>query len=94
MKGTQVVLGFDMETDVGSFTPFYEGLVHGTPVILDILAKLQVSAAFFFTGDSARAHPEVVVAVSARAIGVKHKRRPVARQCGNPVPSAAVDGGP
>ena len=48
---------------MGSFTPFYEGLVHGTPVILDLLADLQLTATFFFTGDSARSHPEVVHAV-------------------------------
>ena len=31
-----VVYGFDMETDVGSFTPYYEGVQHGTPEILKI----------------------------------------------------------
>jgi hypothetical protein len=56
----EAVLGFDMETDVGSFTPFYEGLVHGTPGILDALARHSVSATFFFTGDAARKHPEIV----------------------------------
>jgi hypothetical protein len=55
----QAVLGFDMETDVGSFTPFYEGLVNGTPGILDVLARHGVSATFFFTGDAARKHPEI-----------------------------------
>jgi peptidoglycan/xylan/chitin deacetylase (PgdA/CDA1 family) len=62
----QVVLGFDMETDVGSWTPYYEGLVHGTPVILDILDRQRVTATFFFTGDAARKHPEVVGSVQAR----------------------------
>jgi peptidoglycan/xylan/chitin deacetylase (PgdA/CDA1 family) len=56
----QAVRGFDMETDVGSFTPFYEGLVNGTPRILDVLAGEGVDATFFFTGDAARKHPEVV----------------------------------
>ncbi len=55
----QAVLGFDMETDVGSFTPFYEGLVHGTPHILEVLASHGVDATFFFTGDAARKHPEI-----------------------------------
>jgi peptidoglycan/xylan/chitin deacetylase (PgdA/CDA1 family) len=63
MSELQVVLGFDMETDVGSFTPFYEGVVNGTPVILDLIARRGVTATFFFTGDSARKHPEVVRAV-------------------------------
>jgi len=57
---TTVVFGFDMETDVGSWTPYYEGLVHGTPRILELLGKHGISATFFFTGDAARSHPEVV----------------------------------
>jgi len=61
----EVVLGFDMETDIGSFTPFYEGLVHGTPVILEILAREGIRATFFFTGDAARQHAEVARAVLA-----------------------------
>ena len=55
-----VIFGFDMETDVGSWTPFYEGLVNGTPRILEILAKHGITATFFFTGDAAISHPEVV----------------------------------
>ena len=62
----QVVLGFDMETDIGSWTPFYEGLVHGTPVILDILERHDVNATFFYTGDAARKHPETVQSVQAK----------------------------
>jgi hypothetical protein len=34
-----VVLGFDMETDIGSFTPFYEGVKRGTPHLLKLLKK-------------------------------------------------------
>lgn len=60
METPQVVLGFDMETDVGSWTPYYKGLEHGTPVILELLKKHNVSATFFFTGDSARKNPETV----------------------------------
>jgi peptidoglycan/xylan/chitin deacetylase (PgdA/CDA1 family) len=55
-----VVLGFDMETDIGSWTPYYNGLVHGTPKILDVLAKHDVKATFLYTGDSAQTHPEIV----------------------------------
>jgi peptidoglycan/xylan/chitin deacetylase (PgdA/CDA1 family) len=67
----QAVLGFDMETDIGSFTPYYEGLLGGTPVILEILARHAVSATFFFTGDAARKHPQVVrhVADAGHEIG-------------------------
>jgi len=58
-----VILGFDMETDVGSWTPFYEGLVHGTPELLEALAAEEATGTFFFTGDAARKHPDVVRAV-------------------------------
>ena len=66
MSKLTVVLGFDMETDIGSWTPFYEGLVNGTPIILDILTRRGITATFFFTGDSATKHPEVVRAVKHR----------------------------
>jgi peptidoglycan/xylan/chitin deacetylase (PgdA/CDA1 family) len=60
-----VVLGFDMETDIGSWTTFYEGLKHGTPKILEVLKKNDVASTFFFTGDSIKAHPEVAESVKA-----------------------------
>jgi hypothetical protein len=59
VENMQAVLGFDMETDVGSFTPFYEGLVNGTPRILDVLAGRGIDATFFFTGDAVRKHPDI-----------------------------------
>ena len=31
MSEMQVVLGFDMETDIGSWTPFYEGFSTALP---------------------------------------------------------------
>jgi len=67
----RVVFGFDMETDVGSWTPFYEGLVNGTPVILDVLKDAGITATFFFTGDSVRKHPEIprLVAGAGHEIG-------------------------
>ncbi|MHB9138133.1 MAG: polysaccharide deacetylase family protein [Victivallaceae bacterium] len=63
MDKIKVVLGFDMETDVGSWTPWYEGLKNGTPVILDILKKHGITATFFFTGDCAKKNPQVVDSV-------------------------------
>ena len=66
MSKIQVVLGFDMETDIGSWTPYYEGLKHGTPAILEVLDRRTVPATFFFTGDAARKYPEVVAAVSEK----------------------------
>lgn len=55
-----VVFGFDMETDIGSWTPFYEGLAKGTPRILSVLAKQNITATFFFVGDAARRYPQIV----------------------------------
>jgi peptidoglycan/xylan/chitin deacetylase (PgdA/CDA1 family) len=49
-----------METDVGSWTPFYNGVVKGTPRLLRLLEKKRVVSTFFFTGDAARAHPRIV----------------------------------
>ena len=55
-----VLLGMDMETDVGSWTPFYEGLANGTPLLLDLLTARSVPATFFFVADGAREHPAVL----------------------------------
>ena len=54
------IFGFDMETDCGSWSPFYEGLVKGTPLILELLRNKGIRATFFFTGEVAKLHPEVV----------------------------------
>jgi len=58
-----VCLGFDMETDIGSWTRNYEGLRRGTPRILDLLEKLGISGTFLFTGKAALTSPETVRAV-------------------------------
>lgn len=55
-----VVFGFDMETDIGSFTPFYEGVKHGTPEILQLLDKYEIPATFFWTGHAAENNPEML----------------------------------
>jgi len=60
-----VIFGFDMETDVGSWTPFYNGVVKGTPRLLELLHKRGVQATFFFTADAARQHPAVTKDVVA-----------------------------
>lgn len=60
MKDIIVVFGFDMETDVGSWSPYYEGVVEGTPKILRLLDEHQATGTFFYTGESAREYPEVV----------------------------------
>lgn len=55
-----VLLGFDMETDVGSFTPFYEGVRHATPRLLALLEKHGLPATFFWTGHAAENNPKEV----------------------------------
>jgi hypothetical protein len=71
MNTIHVLFGVDMETDVGSFTPFYEGAKHGTPLLLDLFAQKAIKGTFFFTGDCARENPEVVqmVAQSGNEVG-------------------------
>ncbi|NLE45833.1 MAG: polysaccharide deacetylase family protein [Chloroflexi bacterium] len=53
----QVVLGIDMETDIGSWTPYYEGVRNGTPRLLDLMDRLGITGTFFFTGEAARENP-------------------------------------
>lgn len=61
MKGDIVViLGFDMETDIGSWTPYYTGVAEGTPKLLKLLSRKGVKATFFFTGEAANSYPKVV----------------------------------
>jgi len=55
-----LIFSFDMETDLGSFTPFYKGVKLGTPKILDLLSKKGIQATFFFTGETAKLHPQIV----------------------------------
>ena len=63
MNSLEVLLGFDMETDVGSWTPFHEGLRHGTPKVLEIFRHHGVTGTFYFVGHSAREVPGSVVQV-------------------------------
>jgi peptidoglycan/xylan/chitin deacetylase (PgdA/CDA1 family) len=55
-----LILSFDMETDIGSWTSGVRGILEGTPKILEVLEKHDVSATFLFTGQEAQAHQEVV----------------------------------
>ncbi len=59
-----VVLGFDMETDSGSWSPFYDGVQNGTPKLLGMLESKGVPATFFFTGEAAKLFPGVVQSVA------------------------------
>jgi len=66
-----VVFGFDVETDIGSWTPYYKGLVNGTPKILDLLSRKNIRATFFFTGEAAKKYPDILreVAEEGNEIG-------------------------
>jgi hypothetical protein len=55
-----ILFGFDMETDIGSYLKSYRGVQRGTPMLLEILQRHGIPATFFFTGEAARANPEVV----------------------------------
>jgi peptidoglycan/xylan/chitin deacetylase (PgdA/CDA1 family) len=63
MSEMHAVLGFDMETDCGSWSPFYRGLENGTPKLLELLERREIEATFFFTGHAAQEYPEVVKSV-------------------------------
>lgn len=60
MQAPIVVFGLDMETDAGSWTPFWRGLLEGTPKMLGVLEKHGVAGTCFFTGEAARLHPQTV----------------------------------
>ncbi|MEC3879523.1 polysaccharide deacetylase family protein [Parapedobacter sp. 10938] len=55
-----VVLGFDMETDIGSYTPFYEGVKYGSDHLLSVLEKHGIPATFYWTGHAAETNPDIV----------------------------------
>lgn len=73
-----IVLGFDMETDIGSYLKSYNGVQAGTRKILDILHRHDITATFFFTGDAAENNPQILqeVARAGHEIGchsLKHE---------------------
>ena len=65
MARRTLVMSFDMETDLGSWTFETRGLVEGTPAILRILRAHRVPATFFFVGREAAGHPDCVQSVLA-----------------------------
>jgi peptidoglycan/xylan/chitin deacetylase (PgdA/CDA1 family) len=60
MREIQGVFGIDMETDIGSWTPFYEGVTKGTPLLLNLFAKKSIPVTAFCVADTARRFPEIV----------------------------------
>ena len=59
-KAPQVLVSYDMETDLGNWWTTYEGVTAGTPRILEILARHMAPATFLFTADAAQACPQAV----------------------------------
>ena len=59
-QSATVIFGFDMETDIGSWTPFYKALVKATPRLMSLLSKKKITGTFFFIGEAAKEHPEIV----------------------------------
>ena len=65
MNRKTIILGFDMETDIGSWTMGDKGLTKGGPEILRILRNHKIQATFFFTGREAQNHPKLVRQIRA-----------------------------
>jgi peptidoglycan-N-acetylglucosamine deacetylase len=63
MSDITVLFGLDMETDVGSWGIEYTGVTEGTPKLLKLYEEKGVTGTFFFTGETARLHPNIVQAV-------------------------------
>jgi peptidoglycan/xylan/chitin deacetylase (PgdA/CDA1 family) len=71
MGPVYVMIGVDMETDVGSFTPFYEGVQYGAPRLIELFRQKSITGTFFFTGDCARKNGNIarLVAGSGNEVG-------------------------
>jgi len=64
-KDLDVMVSFDMESDIGSWTCDHRGVAEGTEPILAILAQHGVPGTFFYTGAAAVAAPDSLKAVLA-----------------------------
>lgn len=63
MAHRKLILSFDMETDIGSWTHEVCGITEGTPAILRVLRRHDVPATFLFTGREAQNNPASVESV-------------------------------
>ena len=59
-KQLHAMISFDMESDIGSWTAHHEGVAKATGPILEILDKHGIESTFFYTGNAAKAGPELV----------------------------------
>jgi len=55
-----VVLGIDMETDIGSYTDHYDGVQLGTPKLLEVMANHDALATYFWTGHAAEKNASIL----------------------------------
>ncbi len=59
-RDLHVIISFDMETDIGSWTTTHRGVRDGTAPILEVLSRSGIESTFLFTGDAALECPESV----------------------------------
>ncbi|MFA5866161.1 MAG: polysaccharide deacetylase family protein [Phycisphaerae bacterium] len=60
MNRKTIIVGFDMETDIGSWTLNDQGIKKGTVEILKVLRIHDIPATFLFTGREAQNNPRMV----------------------------------
>jgi peptidoglycan-N-acetylglucosamine deacetylase len=62
MNGSPPVVAFtvDLEPDCPPFLSGFRGVEHGLPALLDLLARLEIPATFFTTGEVAERYPQAV----------------------------------
>ncbi|MBC7333106.1 MAG: polysaccharide deacetylase family protein [Actinobacteria bacterium] len=58
-----IILGFDMESDLGSYLKSYDGITNGTHKILEILERYSIKSTFFFTGEAASENEDKVIEI-------------------------------
>lgn len=56
-----VILGFDMETYIGSWTQNYKGLIQATPKILSLLSKKKLRQLSSLLGKQLRSFPTLSI---------------------------------
>lgn len=60
------LMGVDVETDVGSFTPFYEGTKFGTPKLIDLFDSHGMKGTFYTVGQTAKDNPDIAALIPSR----------------------------
>lgn len=60
-----VLISFDMESDIGSWTNDHRAVIEGTAPILQVLGRHHVPATFLYTGNAALAGPQSIQLVLA-----------------------------